>query len=378
MIIKHINGEREFEKLRADWNTLAICSTNEFDWIYSWWMNNKDNNELQILVAQKDNKILGIAPLYINNSTALKLIPIRKLTFLGGRLSDNIDFFIQEGEQKEIVFKSLLNHIFEYLKFDLAEFNQINSCCPNFSLWQKYAGQYGLNFEYTVESRKIRLSKFNSYEHYFEYLSKNHRKSIRYANNKIKNDNLKLNYVFKKDITKEDIKIVANINLKRQRYLYNKGDLCRSCYFIDENKKNFITDYFCSNSSDKKMLIYMNNNDAPIAYSLSILSKDTWSYWNGTFDPDYEKYAPKKMLTNEIIKHAFEKQYKIFDFMEGNEPYKADWTNESSQIYNLTTNKSLKAKLVFLSRKFLPESLLTKPYSADARFIADENYKIDL
>ncbi|OGI18244.1 MAG: hypothetical protein A2255_04300 [Candidatus Melainabacteria bacterium RIFOXYA2_FULL_32_9] len=375
MIVKVINDEIEFQKLREDWNRLATYSTNEFDWIYYWWMNHKEGNELQVLVLEKDNEIVGIASLYIENSTALKYIPIKKLTFLGARISDNIDFFIKEDEHKERSFNTLLDYIFKNVRFDFVEFNQINSCCPNFDLWQKYAKKYGLNFEYAVESRKVNLSNFKSYDEYYENLNKNHKKHLRNANNRIKEVNVE--YIFKEAITKEDIKIIANINLKRQRYLYEKGDHTRSCYFLDEKKRNFILDYFCTDNSDTKMLIYMKLNGVPIAYSLSVLSKNTWSYWNGAFDPDYERYSPKKILVNELIKYAFINNYKFFDFLEGNEPYKAYWTNESSKIYNLITNKSAKAKLIFYSRKFLPEALLTKSNSADIRLIMDESYQVD-
>ena len=63
MDIKLIDTESGFLELKDDWNRLAndLMPINKFEWMYKWWKHNKDNNQLKILVAEKNGEIKGIA-----------------------------------------------------------------------------------------------------------------------------------------------------------------------------------------------------------------------------------------------------------------------------------------------------------------------------
>ncbi|OGI21740.1 MAG: hypothetical protein A2287_05700 [Candidatus Melainabacteria bacterium RIFOXYA12_FULL_32_12] len=357
MNIKVIKGDEAFLSLKDDWDRLAenLIAVTKFDWIYRWWNHFQEKNELSILIAEKNNKIVGIAPLYIENTKALKVVPFRKLKFLGGDLTDFLDFLIDEQDyNRELIFKNLLNYALNNFDYDLLELGQINSDYPNFDLWNKFAGYTGSKFTAYKENHKIKLAEFVSYQNYYRQLSKNHRKSLKSRLTKVINDGIDFKYEFKSHITEEDIEIIKKICIKRQNFLYKKGDHKRFCYFLDNKKTKFIEDYFCSNDNDSKMLAYLKFNGVIIAYNLILLNKNTFSIWNSTFDNDYEFYAPSKLFFNELIKYAFEKNYEYFDFMRGNDPYKLSWTNKTAYNYNFEYKKSLKAKLVFSYRENVP------------------------
>ncbi|HBH18125.1 MAG TPA: hypothetical protein DDX14_04165, partial [Cyanobacteria bacterium UBA9579] len=134
-------------------------------------------------------------------------------------------------------------------------------------------------------------------------------------------------------------------------------------------------DYFCNGDSGSKMIVYLKCNDIPIAYDMVLQNYNSISFWNGTIDPDYEKYSPTKLLMIEFIKYAFENDITIIDFLRGDDPYKLQWTNDFSLNYNLTKTKSLKARLAYLYKECLPESMLQKLKSTDIRVLLDEGYQ---
>lgn len=373
MEIRIVKNEQDLVSIEQKWNELAYYSTNNFNWVYKWWLSHKENNDLKVIVAEKDNEIIGIAPLYIENARALKYFKIKKLTFLGQRISDNIDFLIKEDKNREQTFERLLRYITENLKFDLLELNQVNSGCINFDLWQKYASLCNFEFETIADNPVARLADFKSYDEYFNQLSKNHKTNLKRIQNKIKRDFNKVEYLFDKDIKEQDIETVANINIKRQIDLYNKGNLERCSYFTDKQNESFIKDYFCNDSSDSKILSCLKCNDNIIAYTLLTMNNAILTFWNTAFDPDYEKYSPSKLLINEQIKYAFDNNYKYFNFMEGSEGYKLDWSNESYTIYDIKKLNSLKAKLIFSFRQYLPNFMLTKFYTSSLKQIIKNN-----
>jgi len=69
MNITVIEDDGGFLSLKDDWDRLAhdLLAINKFDWIYRWWMHFKEDNILKILVAEDGNKVVGIAPLYLEN-----------------------------------------------------------------------------------------------------------------------------------------------------------------------------------------------------------------------------------------------------------------------------------------------------------------------
>ncbi|EKE03561.1 MAG: hypothetical protein ACD_20C00184G0004 [uncultured bacterium] len=371
MNIRIVKSDKDFLALKPDWDRLAqgLQSFNKFDWIYIWWRHFQKNNDLNILVAEKDGIILGIAPLYIKYINAFKLLSFKKVSFLGGQISDYLDFLIQQDENREKVFIALLNHLLHELSFDILELKQINSNYPNFDLWQKYARELRLKFvDYGIFSKchNLRLTKFKSYEEYFDQLSKNHKKSLKQKQNKVKKEFNTVEYVFLKDITEKDIDIIADLNIKRQKFLIEKGNEDRFCYFTKRQEREFISDYFCNGSSFSKLLAYLKCDGKVIAYNLLVVNQEGMCYWNGGFDTDYEVYSPSKLLFNELIKYSFENNYKYFDFMRGSDPFKLQWTNEINLNYILS-KKNFRAELAYMLKFGLLGPLVDKFRSASVK-----------
>ena len=119
-------------------------------------------------------------------------------------------------------------------------------------------------------------------------------------------------------------------------------------------------EYFCQGNPDTKMLVYMQCNDIIIAYFLILLNHNTIALWNTGFDPEYGEYCPSKFLINELVKYAFENNYKYLDFLRGNEKYKQQWTNDITINYNLVKKRTFKANIVCLYRNCAPGFIMTK------------------
>jgi len=359
-----IENIRDFESVKDDWNKLAkgLAPINSFEWMFKWWKYFKNNNELKILVAEKDQKIVGIAPLYIENTIALKFIKFRKLCFLGGDISDYLDFLIVQDNDREKIFLSILDYALNNLSYDYLELKRINNKYPNFDLWQKYSKEKEFTFLSYKECPTLKLDNYDSYNEYFGKISKSLKRNLTTRQNKLQKDGFNMEIIVKKNINREDIELIGDINLNRQLYKVNKGELKRFCYFSDEKKLAFIEDYFCSYSPEAKLLAYLKLNDTVVSYILALLNDTTVFYWNTAVNTDYLTYGPSKFLINELIKFAFENNFRCFDFMRGKSPYKLEWSDSQTENYNLLKKNSLKAKFVYFYRDHRPE-FMKKKYS---------------
>jgi CelD/BcsL family acetyltransferase involved in cellulose biosynthesis len=362
--IRIIDNIKDLYLLRDKWNCLAedLPPLMSFDWQFKWWNHYEQNNQLKIIVAEINNNVVGIAPLFIENCNALKFFRLKKLCFIGGDLTDYSDFIIENSDFKEEIFFKLFNHMFFDLSYDLLDFRRINSNSKNFVLWQKYSDEKAINFDISKECPFLNLTLFENYNKYNSNLGKSLKRNLTTRKNKLLKDGYTQEIIVKNDITKEDIQIIADINLQRQLFKVNSGELKRFCYFTDSKKRAFIEDFFCSDNNDSKLLAYLKLNGIIVSYILALIDKTAIYYWNTAVNTEYLSYAPSKFLINELIKYAFENNKQKFDFMRGKSSYKLEWSNDISINYNLTSNKSFIAKLAGLYRKLIPD-FMKKKYS---------------
>jgi CelD/BcsL family acetyltransferase involved in cellulose biosynthesis len=65
--------------------------------------------------------------------------------------------------------------------------------------------------------------------------------------------------------------------------------------------------------------------DRTAAVILSFPYKGMLFSYLSAFDPEYEQYGFGKILLQKSLEYAFEKGFKSWNFLRGNEPYKFEW-----------------------------------------------------
>ena len=100
----------EFLSFKKEWNCLLSDSSSDtifltWEWLDSWWRAYGRGKELHIVVAEKNGRIVGIAPLYSQQTVQYGLIPCTVLRFLGDGSydSDYLDFIVRRGDEKPVV-----------------------------------------------------------------------------------------------------------------------------------------------------------------------------------------------------------------------------------------------------------------------------------
>ena len=75
----------------------------------------------------------------------------------------------------------------------------------------------------------------------------------------------------------------------------------------------------------KLRLSWLELDDAPIAIEYSFTGGDTVYYYQGGFDPGVSQLGPGWLMSALSLRAAIAEGYRYFDFLRGDEPYKASW-----------------------------------------------------
>ena len=67
---------------------------------------------------------------------------------------------------------------------------------------------------------------------------------------------------------------------------------------------------------------------------------DRYSYFNGGFDPNWNDVRPGFILMSAVIEAAFAEGAEWFDFLLGNEAYKARFADESRQVSEVIVSRA--------------------------------------
>jgi len=133
--VRLITTVAEFDALEEDWNKLLQVSKSTvfqtFEWQRTWWKyQSSPQDRLHILLFTLDNRIIGIAPLYRTRRRVFGLPLLRHLQFIGHKLSDYVDFIIQDGKE-HIVLNTFVRHLLgtrnEWDVFDIEDVNEGSS-----------------------------------------------------------------------------------------------------------------------------------------------------------------------------------------------------------------------------------------------------------
>ncbi len=123
--IQPITTLREMEALAVPWNSLLKETTSadniflSWEWLYTWARHYVGENRLRVLLAHgPGGQVVGIAPLYLRRTLALRVLGLREMRFLGTEevCSAYLDFIVSEKHKA-----GFLQAIYRYLHGGTAE-----------------------------------------------------------------------------------------------------------------------------------------------------------------------------------------------------------------------------------------------------------------
>jgi CelD/BcsL family acetyltransferase involved in cellulose biosynthesis len=334
-------------KLKQEWEKLENSSSNvhvfqTFEWNHHWYkeVGKSCKSDLNIAVVSVNENPLIIFPLWIYLNKTVKI-----LSFIGERQHDYFSSLNANSiEQNNIDIINIWKNVYNALpKHDIINIYGIPEFFPN--------GTF---------NPLLQVEKFFTFNlsHYLElpkdvncFLKNSRKKLISDLQRQIRRfhelGNLEFLIIKDKNLYKEYLSIL--IHQKRNQF--------KSTSVYDSLSRVIVQNfYFNFPDNDKLKDLYhfsvLKLNNRVIACHWGIVYKKTFYYLLPSYDKDYAKYSPGKILTFNLIKWSIEKNLDIFDFTIGSEDYKKEWVNKTINLYQYFRSLTLKGyiyKLYLLS-----------------------------
>lgn len=321
-----------FKNLRGAWETLRDKLGNNTSvftsalWYETWWQHFSDGAILNLLTMWEADKLVGIAPLMIKQTT-IHGLPVRAIGFVENRNSLHNDFVVLPA-YREVFLREALRTIFEQShQWDVIVINNLPETSPNYSLVIKILGETGRKWQQDPTFNSPYLTLSGSWADYLASRSSRTRKSLR----NIQNGMHKAGEVSVRNIqtweeyqqVKEDLYHVA-----KQSWTDEIGDSLATPV-----NEAFFDDLACSAAAQGWLSVwtlYLNGTMIAFEFHLKDCGKDY--AMRGSYMPEFSHLSPGTYLEMQILKNAFEapEQVEKYDFGGSFDSYKRKWTDNAT------------------------------------------------
>ncbi|MFN0073626.1 MAG: GNAT family N-acetyltransferase [Chloroflexota bacterium] len=105
-------------------------------------------------------------------------------------------------------------------------------------------------------------------------------------------------------------------------------------------------------------------NDRVIATSIGFVRGSRYAYYLPAWHPGYHPYAPSTLLLVHLMEFAADRGASTFDFMLGDEPYKATWATGQTRVHTLIAHKPTPAGQIWARGRLLAHALKNRVRSS--------------
>lgn len=333
MKIREIDNYNDFLTLKEEWTgLLKRCEHTVFstwEWLSTWWKHFGKDKKLLIILAEDQNKLIGIAPLMYSVHKMLGL-RIRKIEFIGTPQSDYGDFVLAEKEEECL--KAFTNHILNNFpeKWDCIELKEIPETAKTLILLKNMTEKIRIASTRILhecpymplpQSVDVLLSRLN-----YKF-KKNLRRGQRQLEQRYK---VEFTDYSSPQIFKEGMMKLFELHQKRWKLKGETG------VFADQEICNFhldVAEFFSRLGWLSLDSISADGKTIACLYGFKYGSK-LYYYLSGA-DPTYNKYSPGNLLIFSVLQKCIKEGLIEFDFLRGEEPYKSRWTPLSRRNSNV-------------------------------------------
>lgn len=331
--VRRISSTEEFLGLKESWTALLSESGSysaflRWQWLWNWWeVYKEDTFELCVLVAEKNGKVVGIAPFYTKTVSWKGVYPLKRLMFLGTSegavTSEYMDIVTTEADGRAVT-----ESFFDRMTRDSLCDDMVLQCADSgsscISVLRDLAKEKGQYLD-EARSKSPYILLPASYDELLKSLSPSLRRKISSGFKRAEVEDMRFRRT--SDIAELDGDIGELVRLQRLRWEPRGMNFSLADGKFLEFQKLAIRELFETGLLELGFLSIDGRNYASV-YNIHYNGK-VYFYQSG-LDTSYDKkLSPGTMLHAHSIKNAIDSGVKEYDFLlEGNtDSYKGRWAN---------------------------------------------------
>lgn len=333
----HITLHTGFETLRAhavDWNRLAReVPFRGWDWMECWWKHyGRDhgratpNKELLLLAVWDDGELVGVAPWYLDHVWAEG----RSIRCLGAgeACSDYLSILCERGREN-LVGESLAHWLTEQqmagtstrVDWDVLELTGIAEGDLVGKRLLESLAMLGNDVHLRPGLSCWRIALPASWPEYVATLSKSHRKQVRRLTRRMLDAGRARLHVARDALEIERaFDLLVDLHQRRWQSRGQSG-IFASRRFLAFHRA-LIRRLFAAGQME---LLWLEVEGRPIAAEYHLLGNNRLYAYQSGIDPERLDYEPGRLAVAATVARAIELGRRSYDFLRGDEPYKAHW-----------------------------------------------------
>lgn len=319
-----------FAALRHEWGELLDESQagifNSWEWLYPWYRWLGSERELYVLTARnQDGRLVGLMPLCLERRRAMGRSIVRRLTFLGEThvCGDYMDI-IALPEQHSAVVEAFATHLQQSQdRWDVLDLGDIDSQSPTLVILQQRmaAPEYAIELRFGSVCPTMAFEPGETFEGFL-------RGSSRRENYRRRKKQLEKQPGFSVECIEDPAQLAAPFSEFLRLHALRWSGEGGSDGISGTDVQAFHRDATALLAERGKLRLFVLRVEGKAVASLYALRHgDTFSYYQAGRDPEWQSMSVGLVMLVETFKRAIEEGATTYDFLRGEEPYKAEWNN---------------------------------------------------
>ncbi len=325
MRVAVVTDSAQLNTLANDWNRLAGgVPFRTHAWLMSWWEHYGHGKELCVLVVRDEQeRVAGLLPLYSEPSTTKG----RALAMLGSGevCSDYLGILTHETDAPAVV-EALAQWLSDDDSFswDLLQLSGVVADDIHVTQLSKELTTAGLTVHDRPGLNCWRIALPTEWENYIESLSKSHRKQVRRVDRRlVESGEAVLHCVRDEHSLKQGMATLIDLHQRRRHSLGEPGCFAdpRFTGFMHAAATRLLT-------LGMLRLYWVELQGKPVAAEFQLAGGGVTYAYQAGLDPEALDEEPGRIINIATLKQAILDGQQGFDFLRGDEPYKAHWRAE--------------------------------------------------
>lgn len=341
-----INSESEWIAWRSGWNLLARYNPMMgMDWLLAWWHQYGLASKLHIVAVADGDQLLGALPCYLQQTLFGK-----QLRFLGaGAVCSDYLGPIVDGSHAAEVHDAILTHLRK--SAEVGELRGIESLhfegVSGDDAWLKHLAAFATNAGFSLRTQTLAHTWTLDLPSTWDELHQSqrghsvHRKAKKCIS-RLQSKELCVRQITDAAHLNEAMGHLVRLHQARRESVGDDGCFAdpRFKYFLLEALHGMLTDRTAC-------FVLCEAEEQVIAVQLLLLGSDTVFMYQSGVDPKFMSLEPGHALVTGSLLYSISNGYKVYDFLRGDEPYKAFWGARPRQLQQIVlAPPTLKAQAI--------------------------------
>ena len=304
-----------------------------FNWLTTWWTHygTDPRRELFVLVVERDGAgVVAIAPCYLHKSFARG--NVIRLLGDGEVCSDHLSLLCAEPELP-LASAAIADWLCAHReRWDRLDWESVDTSDPNIDALRDALTERGCDVATRSAGRCWSIDLPADWEQFLSMQSKSHRKQLRQADRRVlQSSRAKWHLVSCHDELNVAWPVLIDLHQRRRQSLGEPGCFASAAFSAFHRD---VAEQLIEQGSLR--LSWLELDGVPVAAEYHLAGGNATYAYQGGVDPERLADEPGRLSNMATIQAALAEGHTRFDFLRGDEPYKAHWRAHPHETIHLS------------------------------------------